>query len=110
MDKNTIKRLVRENLMSKLKEAKPKAPEKKESDIDYDKAYGEIQTKLDETLFKASQVMEAAGLGKADDATARSLFIKKLHKEPNGQGSFYKFNTDELAKIIKVINNPSPYV
>jgi hypothetical protein len=72
--------------------------------------YPEIQRKLDGTLLKAAQVMQAAGLGNADDATDRSLFSKKLRQEKNDEGGIYEFNEDELAKITRVINNPSAYL
>ena len=35
---------------------------------------------------------------------------EKLRKEKNEEGSAYLFTDDDLAKIIKVINNPSTYL
>ncbi len=109
MEKSIIKTKLRENLMGELTETEPKATPKKDNS-NYEKSYAEIQRKLDGTLLKASQVMGAAQLGDPEDATDRSLFSKKLRKDTNDQGGQYLFNDDELAKIIKVINNPSPYL
>jgi len=110
MEKTKIKEILRENLMSKLTETEPKEAPKKEHGDTYDKDYAEVQRKLDGTLLKASQVMAAAGLGNPNDATDRSLFSKKLRKEKNTEGGVYLFNDEDLAKIVKVINNPSPFL
>lgn len=110
MDKNIIKAKLRENLLHSLTETEPTpAPAKKHSDS-YEKDYDELQRKLDGTMLKASQVMAAAGLGNPKDATDRSLFSKKLRKDKNDQGGMYRFDDQELAKIIKVIDNPSAYL
>ena len=112
MSKELVKHIVRETLLDRLKEAKPQAaqagPHKKSGHKEID--YGEIQRKLDDTMLKSSQVMKAAGLGNPDDATARSLFSKKLRKEKNSEGGLYQFNDEELAKIMKIINNPASYL
>ena len=114
MEKSKIKTILRENLFTKLKETAPKAEPKdgptKENNVNYEKDYSEIQRKLDGTMLKQSQVMAAAGLGSPEDATARSLFSKKVRKDVNSEGGQYLFNDDELAAIVKVINNPSSYL
>lgn len=102
MEKNRIKEILREGMMNpKLTEDQ----EKKENK-NYNKDYTYVQEKLSDGLLKASQVMAAAGLGKEDDATDRSLFSKKLRKFKNPEGGTYMFSDDELAAIVKVINNP----
>jgi hypothetical protein len=110
MKKSEIKYKLRENLMSKLTETEPKEAPAKKHGSNYEKDYSEVQRKLDGTVFKASQVMGAAGLGSPDNASDRSLFSKKLRKEKNDEGGQYLFNTEDLAQIIKVINNPSPHL
>ena len=104
MDKNKIKQLLRENLTEANAEATPKKDNR-----NYEKDYSEIQSKLDGTLLKASQVMAAAGLGNPDNATDRSLFSKKLRKDKNEEGGQYLFDDKELAAIVKVVNNPTAY-
>ena len=104
MEKNTIKAKLRESLGAHINENKDGNSTNSEKD------YNEIQRKLDGTLLKASQVMGAAGLGDPKDATARSLFSKKLRKEKNAEGGLYQFDEEELASIIKVINNPASYL
>src|ERR1017187_4324222 len=98
MKKSDIKAKLRENIFSKLKEAEPKQAEKKgaptggekKDDKSYEKNYQELQRKLDGSLLKSSQVMQAAGLGQADSATDRSLFSKKLNRETNDEGGVYQ--------------------
>ncbi len=110
MEKSVIKTKLRENLMSKLTETEPKETPQKETNKDYEKNYGEIQRKLDGSMLKASQVMAAAGLGDPKNATDRSLFSKKLRKDKNEDGGQYLFNDDDLASIMKVVNNPTAYL
>lgn len=113
MEKDTIRKILRENLFDKIKEAAPaaKTPDKSPAKSPHkQKDYSEIQRKLDGTMLKASQVMAAAGLGDPDNATDRSLFSKKLRQEKNDEGGVYRFDDIELAKIYKVINNPSGYL
>jgi len=115
MDKRQIKNVLREGLFSKLEEAPkeqsqeaPKSSPKKH--INYDKEYAEVQNKLQDTMLKQSQVMAAAGLGDPDDATARSLFSKKVRKDTNDEGGQYLFDDQELAMVIKVLNNPAAFL
>jgi len=109
MEKNIIKLKLRESLMGKLTETEPtEAPNKKKSG-NYEKDYSSIQSKLTDTMLKQSQVMKAAGLGNPDDATDRSLFSKKVRKEKNDEGGTYLFDDQELAKLVKVLDNPPAY-
>lgn len=112
MGKDIIKQILRENLgQLPVREAEPKAEEGQgHNNEKYEKEYAEVQDKLNHTMLKQSQVMKAAGLGNPNDATARSLFSKKVRKDKNDDGGQYLFNDKELASIIKVLNNPSAYL
>ena len=67
MEKNRIKRILRESLGFPVREAEPKAAEgqPKTDNAKYEKDYSEVQSKLTSTMLKQSQVMAAAGLGAA---------------------------------------------
>ena len=110
----SIKHLLREGLNMlnlPIKEEEPAPAEKKdEKGRDYEKDYTALQNKLQHSLLKMNQVMHLAGLGKADSSTDRSLFSKKLRRETNDEGGVYSFDKDELASIIKVVNNPASYL
>lgn len=110
MEKNRIKEILRENLMGKLTETEPKEAPKKEHGGNYEKDYSAVQSKLTSTMLKQSQVMAAAGLGNPNDATDRSLFSKKVRKDKNDQGGQYLFDDNELAAVIKVLDNPAAYL
>jgi hypothetical protein len=106
MDKDLIKKLLREFVEDTLDEATRKKAKKKKK-VSIDKDYASLQNKLiDSEILTQAGVMQAAGLGDADNATDRSLFSKKLRKEKNDDGGVYKFNDEELADISKVVNNP----
>lgn len=105
MEKNRIKEILRENLVPNITEASSQAQVGS-----YDKEYSEVQTKLQNTMLKQSQVMAAAGLGDPEDATDRSLFSKKVRKDKNSEGGTYMFNEKELAAVVKVLNNPTAYL
>jgi hypothetical protein len=110
MEKDRIKQILRESLVPMpVREAEPKE-EGGASSEKYEKEYAEVQDKLQHTMLKQSQVMAAAGLGNPKDATARSLFSKKVRKDKNDDGGQYLFNDKELASIIKVLNNPGAYL
>ena len=104
MEKNKIKEILRESFVFPMKE------EEKTHGSGYEKHYGELERKLDGTMLKASQVMAAAGLGNPNDATDRSLFSKKLRREKNEDGGVYQFDEEELASVMKVVNNPASYL
>lgn len=104
MDKGTIKKILREFVESKILTEKK---EKKNKTDKIDKDYASIQNKLiDSPILTQAGVMQASGIGDADNATDRSLFSKKLRKVKNDEGGLYKFNDDELSRISKVVNNP----
>lgn len=110
MNKNDIKFKLRESLISQIQEKAPNKPVEKQDNRDYDKEYAEVQSKLQNTMLKQSQVMAAAGLGDPKDATDRSLFSKKVRKDTNDEGGTYMFDEKELASVIKVLNNPAAYL
>lgn len=101
MGKDQIKKILREHLTEGSNNKKK-----------FEKDYASIQSALlsSTSILTQSQVMQAAGLGSADDATARSLFSKKLNKEKNEEGGRYLFDELDLAKIVKVVNNPKSYI
>lgn len=109
MEKTKIKELLRETFVTPIVEKEEKE-EKGEKKKGTEKDYGEVTRKLDGTMLKASQVMAAAGLGNPKNATDRSLFSKKIRREKNDEGGVYQFNDEELAKIMKIINNPAAYL
>jgi len=113
MEKAEIKALLRETFVTPIREEQPQAQQSSSSvkkNPNYDKDYADIQNRLQGTMLKQNQVMAAAGLGSPDDATARSLFSKKLRKDKNDEGGLYQFSDEELASIIKVVNNPSAFL
>jgi hypothetical protein len=111
MEKSKIKELLRETFTQPILEKEEKdSNSEKEKSKGTEKDYGEVTRKLDGTMLKASQVMAAAGLGNPKNATDRSLFSKKVRREKNEEGGVYQFNDEELAKIVKIINNPAAYL
>ena len=107
MEKNRIKEILRESLTPPILET---ADNEAVGNKNRDKDYAEVQTKLQNTMLKQSQVMAAAGLGDPNDATDRSLFSKKVRKDKNDEGGVYQFDDKELASVYKVLNNPAAYL
>lgn len=99
MNKETIKQLIRENLL--MLEAN--TPKKKRQQIKAE--YAEIRNSL-KGVGAPSQadIMQLAGLGSVGDKTSESLFSKKLRRKSNDEGGIYQFNDEERASIIKAIN------
>jgi hypothetical protein len=108
MKKTTIKEILRKSLTTHIKEESEGT--KKHHKEKYDKDYSEVQSKLQDTMLKQSQVMAAAGLGNPKDATDRSLFSKKVRKDTNDEGGQYLFDDKELASVIKVLSNPAAFL
>lgn len=102
MEKSKIKAILRENILKSLGEAEQNSDNHK-------KNYDIVQKKLANTILKQSQVMAAANLGNADSATDRSLFSKKLRRDTNDQGGRYSFDDNELAAIMKILDNPTNF-
>ena len=110
MKKSRIKQILRESLNPFIEKLAEEEAEGKKDNAKYEKDYSEVQRKLDGTMLKQSQVMAAAGLGNPNDATARSLFSKKVRKDKNDEGGQYLFDDRELAAVINVLNNPAAYL
>lgn len=106
MEKTRIKEILREGFNTTIQEAE----ESREKNKGYEKDYTFVQTKLKDTMLKMNQVMGKAGLGDPKNATDRSLFSKKVHKETNDEGGQYLFDEKELASVVKVLSNPASYL
>ena len=122
MVKDIIKQKLRESLMAKLTE-KGQNTEDKTSDSNSTQNHGEIDkdakkkvqtltkkihnaTQGPGKLLKLSQVMDAAGVGDANDATDRSEFGKKVSGKPDSDGKIRHLTPGEAAKMGKVVDNP----
>jgi hypothetical protein len=112
MEKEIIKNILRETFLVQIQEVKRKPKRKKSAKLKkkFEADYQFVQDKLVGSILKQSQVMKAAGLGDPENATDRSLFSKKVRRFKNDEGSRYQFNRKELAKIVKILNNPLPYM
>ena len=102
MDRNIIKKILRESLLDIVSETEGEAPLKRKKNIKKD--YADIQNALnkDNNPTAPSQVgVMIDSLGWPDDegGTNRSLFGKMLHQERNEEGSIYQFNDQQLAKV-----------
>lgn len=102
--------LTREDITKMLRESFiPETSDDTETETG-EREYADIQKALNiNKIFTKARVMQAAGLGDAEDATDRSLFGKKLNKEKNKEGGKYSFDREEQAKIRKVIANPKAF-
>jgi hypothetical protein len=133
MDKNTIKDMLRESLISRLKEAGKNTEDKGESDKelkdkekDKEETFNDLSkdekkkvksltakiknaTQGKGKLLKLSQVMAAAGLGDPDNASDRSLYRKKVSGEPDSDGNVHHLAPDEASRMGKVVDNPNAY-
>ena len=110
MNRDDIKYKLRESLTGLFedsdKEEKEKEDSKKESGIKKD--YSDVQIALDKdrdpTAPSQVGVMKKMGIPDDKKATNRALFGKKLHQEPNDEGSFYQFDDKELSQLRGVID------
>lgn len=121
MGKEFIKKMLRENLFHRIKEAgKPEAEENsvdkqgEESKEDSKKVNTITQkiknaTQGDNKLMKLSQVMDKAGVGNADDAADRSLYGKKISGKPDADGNVRHLTPAEADKMGKIIDNPNAF-
>jgi hypothetical protein len=122
MDKKDIKNLLRENLLKRLKEkanAKPKKSKEgddEESNKDYDNLSSDekelINTQTIEIQqsvgpgkqLKISQVMDAAGVGDADNAADRSKYTQKVNKRNDRH-----LTGPEASAMSKVVKNAGAF-
>lgn len=125
MDKNFIKIKLRESFFSKLKEVSkdPQGDEqaqdtqaKSEMDVRGEKKKVQTLTKKIKNatqgtskLLKLSQVMDAAGIGDADNATDRSAIGKAVSGKPDADGNIRHLTVKQANAMGKVVDNPMAY-
>lgn len=108
MDKNIIKKLLRESLENMFSESEELLAEKsirqakKEHKKNIKKDYEDIKTyfRKSPSFSQVDVMISALGLPDDEDGTNRSLFSKKLRQKKNPDtGSLYQFDDLELDKI-----------
>lgn len=122
MEKSFIKDMLRESLFSKIKEAKKEGEEETDKEDD-NKSFDDLnkgEKKKVETLtkkiknatqgsgklLKLSQVMDAAGVGNADNATDRSAIGKAVSGKPDADGKTRHLSVKDANRMAKVVDNP----
>jgi len=60
-------------------------------------------------LLKLSQVMDAAGIGDADNASDRSEMGKKISGKPDADGKVRHPTENEVVQMAKVVDNPTAF-
>jgi hypothetical protein len=122
MEKNIIKDKLRESLFSRLKEVNNE-PEGEEQEPENDGRNDRAEKKKVQTLtnkiknatqgtsklLKLSQVMDAAGIGDADNATDRSAIGKAVSGKPDADGNVRHLTIKQANAMGKVVDNPMAY-
>jgi len=104
MKKEIIKNLLREsgnNPHIKHVEIANKA-----EDEEHEEKYDKISNLLGNDIFNHAAIVRKLSGEKwkgNSEATNRSLFRKKLNKEPNEDGSVYEFDDETLSDIQKIL-------
>lgn len=123
MEKSFIKDMLRESLFSKIKEANKEGGEEDTEKQGEDGQYQELnqdEKKKVQTLtkkiknatqgagklLKLSQVMDAAGVGDADNATDRSAIGKAVSGKPDADGKVRHLTVKQANSMGKVVDNP----
>jgi hypothetical protein len=123
MEKSFIKDMLRESLFSKIKEANKEGGEEDTEKEGGDGQYQELgkdEKKKVQTLtkkiknatqgagklLKLSQVMDAAGVGDADNATDRSAIGKAVSGKPDADGKVRHLTVKQANSMGKVVDNP----
>jgi len=123
MKKSFIKDMLRESLFSKIKEANKEGGEEDTEKEGNDGQYQELgkdEKKKVQTLtkkiknatqgagklLKLSQVMDAAGVGDADNATDRSAIGKAVSGKPDADGKVRHLTVKQANSMGKVVDNP----
>jgi Skp family chaperone for outer membrane proteins len=123
MEKSFIKDMLRESLFSKIKEANQEGAEEGAEKEGEDGQYHELnkdEKKKVQTLtkkiknatqgagklLKLSQVMDAAGVGDADNATDRSAVGKAVSGKPDADGKVRHLTVKQANSMGKVVDNP----
>lgn len=120
MVKTFIQNMVRESLISKLREAGSNSSEEEKDDKS---SYTELEkdkkkkvqtltkkiknaTQGNGKLLKLSQVMDAAGVGDANNATDRSAIGKAVSGKPDADGKVRHLSVKQADAMGKVVDNP----
>ena len=123
MEKSFIKDMLRESLFSKIKEANKEGGEEDTEKEGGDGQYQELNqdekkkvqtltkkiknaTRGAGKLLKLSQVMDAAGVGDADNATDRSAIGKAVSGKPDADGKVRHLTVKQANSMGKVVDNP----
>jgi hypothetical protein len=124
MEKIFIKEKLRESLFSRLKEVnnEPEGEEQAQgdghsenSDRGEKKKVQTLTKKIKNAtqgpskLLKLSQVMDAAGIGDADNATDRSAIGKAVSGKPDADGNIRHLTVQQANAMGKVVDNPMAY-
>lgn len=124
MEKNIIKDKLRESLFSRIKEVnnEPDGEEQAQgdghsenSDRGEKKKVQTLTKKIKNAtqgpskLLKLSQVMDAAGIGDADNATDRSAIGKAVSGKPDADGNIRHLTVQQANAMGKVVDNPMAY-
>ncbi len=124
MEKNIIKNKLRESLFSRIKEVnnEPEGEEQAQgdghsenSDRGEKKKVQTLTKKIKNAtqgpskLLKLSQVMDAAGIGDADNATDRSAIGKAVSGKPDADGNIRHLTVQQANAMGKVVDNPMAY-
>jgi hypothetical protein len=124
MAKTFIQNMVRESLISKLREAgsNSKSEEEKDDNSSYSELNKDEKKKVQTLtkkiknatqgagkLLKLSQVMDAAGVGDADDATDRSAIGKAVSGKPDADGKVRHLTTKQAYAMGKVVDQPTAF-
>ena len=122
MEKSFIKQMLRESLFGSVKEVNKEGNEE-ETENNGDGTYSEInkdEKKKVQTLtkkiknatqgagklLKLSQVMDAAGVGDANNATDRSRIGKAVSGKPDADGKVRHLSVKDANAMGKVVDNP----
>lgn len=125
MVKTFIKEKLRESLFSAIKEA-GKNTDEEESNEKSGNTFGELSkdekkkvqtltkkiknaTQGSGKLLKLSQVMDAAGVGDADNATDRSAIGKAVSGKPDADGKKRHLTTKQAYAMGKVVDQPTAF-
>lgn len=120
MAKTFIQNMVRESLISKLREAGSNSNEEENDDNNKYTELNKDEKKKVQTLtkkiknatqgagklLKLSQVMDAAGVGSADNATDRSAVGKAVSGKPDADGKVRHLTVKQADAMGKVVDNP----
>jgi hypothetical protein len=120
MSKSFIQIKLRESLFNRIKEAgKSSSEEDEESDKQYSELNKDEKKKVQTLtkkiknatqgagkLLKLSQVMDAAGVGDANDATDRSAIGKAVSGKPDADGKIRHLTVKQADAMGKVVDNP----